>query len=148
MLIIPYPEPAFRIKEDAGNSYIFDAWRKKWVVLTPEEWVRQNFISYLVRVLDYSAARIAVEKEIRVGELRKRFDILVYDPSLQPWMMVECKSAEVPLDDSVVQQLLRYHSSTPVACLVVTNGNQTYAWQRTEKGFEQLDALPPAIAVQ
>ena len=89
-MIINYPEPAFRIKTGNGKDFIFDLLRKKWVVLTPEEWVRQNFIQYLLQVKNYSAALIAIEKEIKLGELKKRFDILVYDSKHQPWMMIEC----------------------------------------------------------
>lgn len=142
MLTINFPEPTFRIKQEAGREFIFDTLRKKWVVLTPEEWVRQNFISYLVKEKNYPTTLIAVEKEIRLGELKKRFDILVYDPSHQPWMMIECKAMEVELDEKVLQQLLRYNLSTPVRCMVISNGSHSFAWQRTADGFETLTSLP------
>lgn len=145
MIPIQYPPPGFRIKTEKGKEYLFDAFRKKWVLLTPEEWVRQNFIQYLVRVLQYPANLIALEKEIRLGELRKRFDILVYGKNHQPWMMVECKAMEVALHDSVIQQLLRYHISVPVPYLVITNGNQCYAWKKTEKGFMEMDKFPVEV---
>ncbi|MBS1655721.1 MAG: type I restriction enzyme HsdR N-terminal domain-containing protein, partial [Bacteroidetes bacterium] len=73
MLSITFPEPDFKIKKEKGREYIFDAIRKQWIVLTPEEWVRQNFINYLVKTLNYPVAMIAVEKEIMLGELKKRF---------------------------------------------------------------------------
>lgn len=76
-MIINFPEPGFRIKKEEGREYIFDALRKKWVALTPEEWVRQNFVQYLLQVKNYPASLIALEKEIKLGELKKRFDILI-----------------------------------------------------------------------
>lgn len=142
MLSVTYPKPVYKIKTEGEKESIFDSLRKKWVVLTPEEWVRQNFISYLIQVKNYPASLMAVEKEILLGELRKRFDILVYDKDHQPWMMVECKSMDVALDDSVVAQLLRYHISMPVPYLVITNGNSSYAWMKTSKGLEEINELP------
>ena len=93
--------------------------------------MRQNFVQYLVRVKEYPATLIALEKEISLGELKKRFDILVYNKAHQPWMMVECKAPEVKLDDSVLQQVLRYNMSVPVEYIVITNGSVTYGWQRS-----------------
>jgi hypothetical protein len=79
MLVINYPKPEFLIKQEGGKEIIFDPLRKRWLMLTPEEWVRQNFVQYLVREKKYPAALIAMEKMIKLGELRKRFDILVFD---------------------------------------------------------------------
>ena len=92
MLMINYPEPSFRVKTEKGKECIFDPHRRKWLILTPEEWVRQNFIQYLIQVMNYPASLIALEKEIWLGEMKKRFDILVYNKDHQPWMIVECKA--------------------------------------------------------
>ncbi|MBM3415801.1 MAG: type I restriction enzyme HsdR N-terminal domain-containing protein [Bacteroidetes bacterium] len=145
MVIIRYPEPSFRIKKETNRELIFDVVRKKWVALTPEEWVRQNFISYLIAVKKYPSSLIAVEKEIQLGELKKRFDILVYDTGHHPWMMVECKSIEVGLDERVLQQLLRYNISVPVQYMVITNGKQCFAWERRESRLEAIFELPLLI---
>ena len=145
MMNISYPEPDFQLKKEVSRELIFDPLRKKWVVLTPEEWVRQNFIHYLIRVKKYPATLIAVEKEIRLGEMNKRFDILVYNSEHRPWLMVECKSLEVQLDESVLQQLLRYHISVPVDFLVITNGKQCYGWQKRENKLEEIPELPDAL---
>jgi hypothetical protein len=142
MLNINYPEPDFRIKKEGGKEFIFDALRKKWLVLTPEEWVRQNFVQYLIRTKNYPAALIAVEKEIQLGELKKRFDILIYDNGHQPLMMIECKAAEIKLDESVLQQALRYNISVPVQYIVITNGKATYAWEKKIEGLQSLDEFP------
>jgi len=85
------------MREGAGGTEIFDALRKRWVKLSPEEWVRQNMVQYLLEEKSYPAALIGVEKEIKLGSLRKRFDLLVYDRAHQPWMLLECKAMEVPL---------------------------------------------------
>lgn len=130
MIKIEYPEPAFKIKTEGHKDFIFDTMRKKWLLLTPEEWVRQNFVQYLIRVKNYPATLIALEKEITLGELKKRFDILIYDTNHQPWMMVECKAAAIDMNESVLQQVLRYNISVPVKYIIITNGNITYGWAR------------------
>lgn len=138
-----YPQPNFRIKKnDAGREYIFDELRKKWIVLTPEEWVRQNFIQYLVQVKKYPSALIAVEKEIRLGELYKRFDILVYDKQHQPWMMIECKEMQAKLDEKVREQVLRYNISIPVTYLIITNGHSTHIWKRDKDKLTEIETIP------
>lgn len=142
MLMITYPEPDFRIKKEGKKEFIFDALRKKWLVLTPEEWVRQNFVQYLIKIKTYPSSLIALEKEIRLGELKKRFDILVYDTNHQPWMMIECKAAEIKLDDEVLQQALRYNISVPVKYIVITNGNLSYAWQKENNGLRSISEIP------
>jgi len=142
MVSISYPEPAFRIKKEAGKEFIFDALRRKWLLLTPEEWVRQNFVQYMVQVKKYPVSLIAIEKEIRLGELKKRFDILVYDQDHQPWMMVECKAAAIRLEEKVLDQVLRYSISVPVRYLVVVNGTECFAWIRQGGQLENIAAIP------
>ncbi len=142
MIKVQFPEPAFRIKQEAGKEYIFDPLRKKWILLTPEEWVRQNFVQYLTGIKNYPAALIAIEKEIQLGELKKRFDVLVYDNSHQPWMMIECKEMNVVLDETVLQQVLRYNISVPVRYLIVTNGSYTFGWEKAEGRLIEMAELP------
>ena len=142
MLPIQYPEPAFRVKKEQGKTFIFDPLRKKWLLLTPEEWVRQNFIQYLVQAKKYPADLIAQEKMIRLGELKKRFDILIYDTQHRPWMMIECKSPEVELNEAVLHQLLRYHVSIPVGLLIITNGNSSFGWEKKEGDLLLLNEIP------
>ena len=121
---------------------IFDSIRKRWVLLSEEEWVRQNFINYLVHVMDYPSTMIAVEKEIKLGELKKRFDILVYNSGHQPWMLVECKAPSAPLNQLVLEQILRYNIALPADFLVITNGNSTFGWQKTSAGLQLIEKLP------
>jgi Type I restriction enzyme R protein N terminus (HSDR_N) len=142
MLAIHYPEPAFRMKNEEGKEFIFDPLRKRWLLLTPEEWVRQNFIQYLTRVKKYPSTLVAQEKTLKLGELKKRFDILVYDNQHRPWMMIECKAPSIKLDESVLHQLLRYHISIPVGFLIITNGGLTYGWEKNEQGLKLIGDLP------
>lgn len=142
MLVIQYPEPIFQVKRTETQELIFDPLRRKWLRLTPEEWVRQNFVQYLVQVKKYPAALIAMEKIIRLGELRKRFDILVYDLQHQPWMMIECKAPSVNLDELVLHQLLRYHISVPTGFLVISNGNTSYGWEKKDRNLLLIHELP------
>ena len=142
MIRITYPEPQFKIKEEGGKHFIFDTIRKTWLVLTDEEWVRQNFVHYLINSLHYPATVFALEKEIMLHNLKKRFDVLVYDHQHQPWMLIECKGPNVPLNEEVLQQVLRYNISVPVPFIVLTNGKTTIGWRREKEGLQLLQELP------
>lgn len=145
MIKLKFPEPQFRIKKEGEKPYIFDALRKSWLLLTEEEWVRQNFANYLIGELKYPAALIAIEKEITLHELKKRFDILVYNGEHKPWMMIECKAPEVALNEAVLQQVLRYNMSVPVEIIVITNGNTTIGWKKEGGELKLLKELPEPI---
>jgi hypothetical protein len=142
MITVNYGDPSFKIKKEKEQHFVFDAIRKTWLLLTEEEWVRQNFIQYLVEMLHYPATLIAVEKELVLNDLKKRFDILVYDRQHQPWMLVECKAPQIELDDAALEQVLRYHMSIPVSFLVITNGKTTYGWEKVGGELKMLERLP------
>jgi len=129
------------MKEEDNRKMIFDEFRKLWVKLTPEEWVRQNFLQYLVQVKDYPASLIAVESEIKLNDLKKRCDIIVYKES-KPWMIIECKEMNEPLNESVLQQVLRYNISIPSVYIVITNGSFTNAWLLREGKAQPLNEFP------
>jgi hypothetical protein len=145
MIKIHYPEHDFKFRQENSREFIFDELRKAWIRLTPEEWVRQNFLQYLVKVKKYPISMIALEKEIQLGELKKRFDMLVYDSSHQPWMMVECKAPYVPLNQHVLNQVLRYNISIPVPFLVITNGTYVAGFERKISGLEMVNDLPARV---
>ena len=142
MIQIDYPGQDFRTRKEAETDFIFDELRKRWVKLTPEEWVRQNFLRYLIQVKNYPSSLIAVEREIVLGELKKRFDILVFDNEHKPWMMIECKAMSVALSEDVLAQVLRYSISVPAPYLVITNGAYTTGWQKVERELVLLNELP------
>ena len=141
MIKITYPSYPFKIETREDKEYIFDPLRKKWIRLTPEEWVRQNFLQYLIQVMHYPAALIAIEKEIQIGELKKRFDILVYKDD-RPWLLIECKEMNVPISESVIQQLLRYQISVQADYLIVTNGNETRGIGKQNDQLTTLNTIP------
>ena len=141
MIKIEYPEPKFRTKLENGKQWIFDEFRKRWIQITPEEWVRQNFLQWLLQTNGIPASLIAVEKEINVGELRKRCDIVVYKSS-NPWMIVECKEMEVKLDEAVIKQILNYNISLRVQYLVITNGSDTFAFELKNGDIQMLQEIP------
>jgi len=142
MIAVDFPEPVFRLKKEKEVEFIFDAIRKQWLVLSEEEWVRQNFIQCLIQTLHYPAAFIAVEKEIMLGELKKRFDILVYEKNHKPWMMIECKAASIDLNDAALHQVLRYNISVPVSFLIITNGHTTYGWEKIGIDLKLIQQMP------
>ena len=142
MINVQFPPPHFNIKKEGEEHYIFDDIRKTWLLLTEEEWVRQNFAAYLIKELHYPATVMALEKEIILNELKKRFDVLIYNKEHQPWMLVECKAPQVRLSEDVLQQVLRYNISVPVKYIVISNGNATIAWQKEGGQLQMIEALP------
>lgn len=142
MIKLKYPSHDYKIKREASAEIIFDELRKRWVSLTPEEWVRQNFVQYLIQVKKYPAGLVAIEKEIYLNELRKRFDILIYSKAHKPWMMVECKSMEVPISEKILEQMLVYNLAVPVQYLVLTNGSYCYAAERRSGNLVFLAEIP------
>src|SRR5687768_8921408 len=142
MVIVQFPEPQFNIKREGEKRFIFDAIRKSWILLTEEEWVRQNFVAYLVKEKHYPSALVALEKEIVLNDLKKRFDILVYDATHHPWMLVECKAPGIKLTEEVLQQVLRYNITVPVTYIVITNGSDTIAWEKTGGQLKLINELP------
>lgn len=133
MIRIEYPPYQPKIKTENTKEFIFDEIRKRWVVLTPEEWVRQNFLQYLIQVKCYPASLIAIEKEIQLADLRKRFDIVVYNKDHKPFMIIECKEMNVALDNKVLDQVLRYNINLQVDYLVITNGSYCFAYSTISK---------------
>lgn len=139
---ITYPEKKPRINATASKEEIFCLVRKKWVVLTPEEWVRQNFLLLLTETLGYAASLIAVEKKVQLTELSKRFDIVVYDNAMKPLMLVECKEMQTALSENVMRQVLSYQSQLQAEWMVVTNGNSARVFHHLGDRVEEVDILP------
>ena len=124
MILVDFPSYDFKVQSMHGKDQIFDPCRKKWVVLTPEEWVRQNILQYLIQVCKYPVELIAIEKTIQLGSLNKRFDILVYHGTT-PWMIIECKEANTTLNDKTILQLLQYQQVLNATYLIACNGPTT-----------------------
>ena len=132
-----------KLSQKDGKTCVFDPIRRKWIVLTPEEHVRQYIIGYLTVVLHYPTAMLSVEKTIKIGGLSKRFDIVVYDRAHKPWMLVECKEPEVPVTEKTLYQLLNYQQALRCSYWLLTNGHQTYCADACDiADIKWLAALP------
>ncbi len=120
------PSFEFKLKEDKGKTFIFDAFRKKYVVLTPEEWVRQNVLEYLVQNKNYPRGWIAVEKEIDLNGLKRRYDALVYTPEGNVWLLIEFKAPHIAITEEVFKQISAYNFKIKAPSLLVSNGLQHF----------------------
>lgn len=138
------PEYTFRIKTENGKQMIFDSIRKKFVVLTPEEWVRQNFIEYLIREKKYPESLMAVEKQIMVNGKQRRFDLLIYQKSGQPLLIAEFKAPSVKITQNAFDQVVRYNMTLRVESVVVSNGLQHFACEvdYPNNSFTYLHGIP------
>ncbi len=116
------PEYEFKLREQNGQNQIFDVFRKKYVALTPEEWVRQNFLIYLVKEKNYPQSLISVEAGLKLYKRSKRTDIVVYDKKGSPVLIVECKAPEIKINQNAFDQIVRYNIAIKVKYLIVTNG--------------------------
>ena len=126
MIDLCFPNYEFRIKNKHNKKYIFDQIRKKFVLLTPEEWVRQNCIMFLINDQKISKGLINIEKRIKVNNLTKRYDIIVYNPNGSVFLLVECKSPKVNLNQETFNQISIYNSEIIADYLMLTNGLYNY----------------------
>ena len=133
-----------RLKQEGEKRYLFDPIRKKWLVLQPEEVVRQLMIQYLIEEKAFNKNRIKIEQGLQVNELSKRCDILVYDQEVQPYLLIECKSPKVPITQAVFRQIANYNLPLRVQYLVVTNGPATFCCEMNyeESSFTFLSEIP------
>ena len=131
-------------KQENGKSFLWDPIRKKYLVNLPEELVRQLLIIYLQKEIGFSKNYIAVEKSIKVNDLQKRFDLLVFDENHKPFILIECKSPKVKINQNTFEQIAWYNSTLKVPYLLVTNGITTYCcsvnYADSSVGF--LDKIP------
>jgi hypothetical protein len=120
------PLAEIKIKEQNGKAYIFDRLRKQFVRLTPEEYVRQQFVSFLIEYKGYPPGRLANETGIVLGNVRKRCDTILYDNYLQPLMIVEYKAPTLAISQKTFDQIARYNFALKVPWLIVSNGIQHF----------------------
>ena len=135
----------FTIKNRENKRYIFDVVRKKDILLTPEEWVRQHCLQYLIQEKNYPLSLINVEKKLKVYSRDKRYDIIVYTPQAEVTLLVECKAPHVPIDQDVFDQIARYNLSANSQYLMVTNGLTHIYCQMdyTAEAYHFIKDLPP-----
>lgn len=140
---LPLLDYSLNLKIVGGKSTVFDPVRKLWVVLTPEEHVRQLLICYFRDEMKYPTSLMAAEKALVVGQKKLRFDLVVYDRKThQPWLLAECKAPDVAISEATLQQLLRYHHKLQCRYWFLTNGHQHYCANAANGRIIWLDALP------
>lgn len=124
-----FPTFTFRFKNSENKVAIFDEIRKKFIILTPEEWVRQHVVQFLLQVKNYPKSYINVEKLIKINDLNKRYDIVVYQPNGELFLLIECKAPEVKISQQTFDQIARYNLVLKAKYLMVTNGLNHYFCQ-------------------
>ena len=139
-----FPTYSFRLKNSENKVSIFDAIRKKFVVLQPEEWVRQHCVKYLIEEKKYPQSLINVEKGLRINGLRKRYDIVVFNPDGTIHLIVECKSSKISINQDTFDQIARYNLALNATYLMVTNGMNHYycSMDFEKKRYEFLRDIP------
>jgi hypothetical protein len=144
MIPLNLPPFEYKVKKAEGKLWIFDVIRKKYVALIPEEWVRQHFIHWLVDHLKYPRSLIRVEGGLTFNQLAKRTDIVVFDRHGKPWMIIECKSPDIPVSEKTVFQAATYNSIHKAKYITVTNGvAHLYAGTDWEQGTTRwLEKMP------
>lgn len=142
------PPISIEIKDLKGKYQIFDIIRKKYIILTPEEWVRQNFIHYLHQHHNYPKGLIKIEGGLRYNQLLKRSDILVHDHAGKPYLLIECKSYDVKLNQKAIEQAAVYNKMLQASFMMVTNGLSHYcfAYNKEQGTYEIYDSIPAAPA--
>lgn len=124
-----FPEYSFRFKNSENRTMVFDEVRKKFVVLTPEEWVRIHVVQFLIKEHHYPKGLINVEKQLKLNNTTKRYDVVVYNKDGSVFMIVECKAPSIPITQVTFDQIARYNLALDAQYLMVTNGLESYFCQ-------------------
>ena len=135
-----FPEFSLSIRQNSSGGEIFDIIRKQYVALTPEEWVRQHCVHLLANT--YPKELIAVEGNIKVNGMNKRFDILVYDKNLKPFLLVECKRTEVEITQKTIDQVLAYNHTLNAPNVFLTNGLSHFILVKQGNNYSFQSNLP------
>lgn len=124
-----FPAYSFRFKNSENKVSIFDDIRKKFIILTPEEWVRQHTVQFLLQEKKYPKSYLNVEKLIKINDINKRYDIVVFEPNGEIFLLIECKAPEVTITQNTFDQIARYNLKLNAKYLMVTNGLNHYFCQ-------------------
>lgn len=145
-----FPSYTFRFKNSENKVSIFDEIRKKFMLMTPEEWVRQNVVRFLLEEKKYPKSYINVEKIIKINGLTKRYDIVVFQPNGKIFLLIECKAPEVPISQNTFDQIARYNMVLEAQFLMVTNGLNHYFCKMDyqKEQYQFLKELPDFIKVE
>ncbi|MDO6759340.1 type I restriction enzyme HsdR N-terminal domain-containing protein [Tamlana sp. 2_MG-2023] len=148
MQALNFPEYSFRFKNKENKVSIFDPIRKKFVILQPEEWVRQHCVQYLIVVKKFPKSLINVEKELTINTLKKRYDIVVFNADGSIHLIVECKAPKITINQTTFDQISRYNLELNATYLMVTNGLNHYYCQMDFKNecYNFLEDIPNYIS--
>ena len=143
-MLLNLPQYTFRIKDKLDKKLIFDGFRRRWVALSPEEWVRQNFARYLTEEKHFPASLVAIERSLRMNQRDFRTDIVLFSKSGNPLVVIECKAPEVKISQQVFDQIARYNLDLRVSYLIVTNGLTHYCcrFDQSELSYTFLPEIP------
>jgi hypothetical protein len=137
------PQAPLKITEADSQVYVFDVLRKKNIVLTPEEWVRQHLIYFIHQHLKVPFSLMGIERGLTVNKLAKRTDLIIYKPDGSLWMLVECKAPQVVLNEQVMKQIANYNKILQSKYLFITNGMNHFIFQKDdEKMYQPIQNLP------
>ena len=144
MLQLNLPSSQFRIKQTEKSHFIFDRFRKKYVTLTPEEWVRQHFLVYLTEHKGYPEGLLAVEQQLDLYGMKKRCDAVLYDLQAKPVLIIELKAPNIPITQDVFDQVAVYNSKLRVDYFMISNGFAHYCCRvNTETAsYEFFEEIP------
>lgn len=142
MQALNLPAVQFRTRKNGEKLQVFDVVRRKFVALTPEEWVRQHFIHFLMKQKNYPAGLVVVEMPVAVNGLKQRADVVVYNRRGKAAVVVECKAPSVPVSKAVFDQAARYNMQLKVDYLIVTNGLQHYCAHLDGNDYQMLSDFP------
>lgn len=139
-----FPKFDFKIEDSEGKLSIFDSLRKKYLILTPEEWVRQHMISFLVQYRNYPKGLFSLEKEVIYNSLQKRFDILILDREGSPFLIIECKAPSITLSKKTIEQVAIYNKTIEAVFMGISNGRQHLflKYNSETKNYDQISELP------
>jgi hypothetical protein len=144
--IVPlsFPPTPLDLTRKSGKVFVKCLIRKKAILLTPEEWVRQHIIAHLIKDLNYPETLIGVEKSIQYNGLTKRWDIVVFNSDFKPHLLIECKAPSIKLNEDTLKQVLSYQHQLNCELIVISNGLETFVWKFDEKKlkFEELTGIP------
>jgi Type I restriction enzyme R protein N terminus (HSDR_N) len=139
--ILHGPQPPKTVADGRGTVHIQHVFGSNYLVATPEEWVRQNLLLHL-QAIGYPPGLIATEREVRVGRIRRRFDVLVYDAQTRPFLVAECKAAEIPITSHTHFQAADYNQVLKAQYVLLTNGRVFQVFAYTENGYSPLEGIP------
>ncbi len=143
MDVLNLPRFEIQVKELEKGTSIFDVIRKKYIVLTSEEWVRQHFIHFLINSYQYPKSLMKVESGLVYNTLQKRSDIVVYSRTGHPFLLVECKASYLKLGSKVIDQAAAYNKSLGAEYIIVTNGMNFRCLTTNREGIEWMEKIPP-----